>query len=43
LFTLLSSGDLRCPVEARHPLRDARIAHEDPEARRTVGATTLVP
>ncbi len=43
LFALLAAGDLRCPVEARHPLRDAARAHRDLEGRRTVGATVLVP
>ncbi len=43
LFTLLANGMLRCPVEARHPLRDAARAHRELEARRTVGATVLLP
>jgi len=43
LFAQLSSGDLRCPVEGRHPLRDAARAHRDLEARKTVGSTILVP
>lgn len=43
LFGLIASGALRCPVEARHPLRDAARAHRDLEARKTVGATILVP
>lgn len=43
LFTLLAVGALRCPVEARHPLRDAARAHRDLEARKTVGATVLQP
>lgn len=43
LFGLLASGALRCPVEARHPLRDAAAAHRELEARRTIGATVLVP
>lgn len=43
LFALLASGTLRCPVEARHALRDAARAHRDLEARSTVGATILVP
>jgi len=43
VFASLASGDLRCPVEARHPLRDAQVAHRELEGRRTVGATVLVP
>jgi NADPH2:quinone reductase len=43
LFGLLASGALRSPIEARYPLRDAARAHRDLEARRTVGATILVP
>jgi NADPH:quinone reductase len=43
LFGLLASGELRSPIEARYPLREAARAHRDLEARRTVGATILVP
>jgi len=43
LFGLLASGALRCPIEARYPLREAARAHHDLEGRRTVGATILVP
>jgi NADPH2:quinone reductase len=43
LFGLLAAGTLKCPIEARHPLREAARAHTELEARRTVGATVLVP
>jgi len=43
LFGLLASGELRCPVESRHALRDAERAHRELEARRTIGATILLP
>lgn len=43
VFALFASGELRCPIEARHPLRGAAGAHRELEGRRTVGATVLVP
>jgi NADPH2:quinone reductase len=43
LFELLRSGRLEVRIGARHPLAEARRAHEDLEARRTTGKLLLLP
>jgi NADPH2:quinone reductase len=43
LFELIARGDLRVRIGGRYPLADVRRAHEDLEARRTVGKLLLVP
>ena len=43
LFDVLRSGAVRAPEPARVPLLDAADAHRALEARRTTGATVLVP
>lgn len=43
LFELIARGDLRVRIGRRYPLADARRAHEELEARRTVGKLLLVP
>lgn len=43
LFGMIRTGKLRVPVGQRYALRDAAQAHRDLEARRTLGATVLVP
>ncbi len=43
LFGWVSSRRLQVRVGARHPLTDARRAHEDLEARRTTGKTLIIP
>jgi NADPH2:quinone reductase len=43
LFDLIARGELRVRVGRRYPLAEARLAHEDLEARRTVGKLLLVP
>ncbi len=43
LFARLTSGEVRADTIARRPLRDAAAVHADLEARRTVGATVLIP
>nr|WP_282571219.1 quinone oxidoreductase [Methylonatrum kenyense] len=42
LFGLIRSGDIRVEIQARHPLREAALAHRDVEARRTTGSTILL-
>jgi NADPH2:quinone reductase len=42
-FRMVSSGRLRLTVGQRYALADAASAHRDLEARRTVGATVLLP
>jgi NADPH:quinone reductase len=43
LFAAIRGGVLSVSVRARYPLKDAAKAHEDLQARRTVGAAILVP
>jgi NADPH2:quinone reductase len=43
LFALLANGALRIEIGQRYALRDVARAHADLEARRTTGATILVP
>lgn len=43
VFDALRKGIIASPVEQRYPLRDARRAHADLQARRTQGATILQP
>jgi NADPH:quinone reductase len=43
LFDAVASGIVKVDVRARYPLRDAARAHEDLQARRTIGASILEP
>jgi NADPH2:quinone reductase len=43
LFDVVSSGAVSIEVNQHYPLADAGKAHSDLEARRTTGATVLVP
>jgi NADPH2:quinone reductase len=43
VFSQVSSGKLKVKIGQRYLLREAAQAHRDLEARRTVGATVLVP
>ena len=43
LFDAIRRGVLRVDIRARYPLKDAAKAHEDLQARRTIGASILVP
>ena len=43
LFQMVSSGQVKVPVERRYPLAEAARAHRDLEARMTTGAGVLVP
>ncbi|WP_208948422.1 SRPBCC family protein [Segnochrobactrum spirostomi] len=43
LFEALRSGDLAPIAPTRRPLAEAAAAHEDLEARRTIGSTILIP
>lgn len=42
-FRIVSSGKVRVTIGQRYALADAAAAHRDLEARRTVGATVLLP
>jgi len=43
VFELVQQGKLKIRIGARYPLREARQAHIDVQARRTSGKTLLVP
>jgi len=43
LFEAMRRGIVRVQVNQRFPLRDAAMAHRELEARRTTGATVLLP
>jgi NADPH:quinone reductase len=43
VFSQVTRGKLKVKIAQRYPLREAAQAHRDLEARRTVGATVLVP
>ena len=43
LYGLVEDGTLRVRIGARRPLAEAAAAHADLEARRTTGATVLLP
>ena len=41
LFDMVTSGKVKPHIGAKYPLKDARRAHVDLEARSTVGSTVL--
>lgn len=43
LFAMVASGKVKIDVRQRYPLADAGRAHQDLEARKTVGSSILVP
>jgi NADPH2:quinone reductase len=43
LFSAISAGRITVRIGARHPLADARKAHEDLAGRRTTGKLLLIP
>lgn len=43
LFRVLASGKVKVRIGQRYALKDAAAAHRDLEARRTTGATVLIP
>ncbi|HEY2144838.1 MAG TPA: quinone oxidoreductase [Steroidobacteraceae bacterium] len=43
LFAKVQAGEVKAHIGQRVPLRDAAQAHQDLEARRTVGSTVLLP
>jgi NADPH:quinone reductase len=43
LFDAIATGALRVRIDQTYPLRDAADAHRDLEARKTTGATLLLP
>jgi len=43
LFAMVTSGQVKIPVERRYPLDQAEQAHRDLEARITTGAGILIP
>ena len=43
LFAVVASGKVRIPVHQRYALEQVQQAHRDLEARRTTGASVLIP
>jgi NADPH2:quinone reductase len=43
VFDLVGRGVLRVEIGQRYPLAEAARAHRDLEARRTIGASVLLP
>jgi NADPH:quinone reductase len=43
LFAMVASGKVKIPIAQRYALNDAAQAHRDLEARKTTGATVLLP
>jgi NADPH:quinone reductase len=43
LFAMVASGKVSIPIAQRYALKDAAQAHRDLEARRTTGASVLLP
>ncbi len=43
LIAVVSSGKVKIAVNQRYALRDASVAHRDLEARKTMGASVLIP
>ncbi len=43
LFAMVTSGQIRIPVEQRYPLADVARAHRELEARQTTGCSVLLP
>jgi NADPH:quinone reductase len=43
LFAAVARGTVRIPPPRTRPLREAAEAHRELEARRTTGATVLLP
>ena len=43
LFDIVQSGRVKIEIEQRYALKDAAQAHRDMEARKTVGASILLP
>ncbi|MBE7416961.1 MAG: quinone oxidoreductase [Ideonella sp.] len=43
LFAVVASGAVKIRIDQRYPLADAVAAHRDLEARRTTGASVLLP
>ena len=43
LFAVVSSGQVKIPIEQRYALADVAQAHRDLEARKTTGCSVLIP
>ncbi|HEV3185152.1 MAG TPA: quinone oxidoreductase [Xanthobacteraceae bacterium] len=43
LFSVVSSGAVKIPVNQKYPLKDAQKAHRDLEGRATTGSSILLP
>ena len=43
LFSVVSSGAVKIPINQKYPLKDVVKAHQDLESRKTTGTTILIP
>ena len=43
LFNVVASGDVQIRIDQEFPLKEARAAHEQLEARGTTASTVLLP
>ena len=43
LFSVVSSGKVKIPINQRYALKDAAKAHRDLESRATTGSSILIP
>ena len=43
LFSMVRKGAIQIPIKQTYHLKDARRAHADLEARKTIGSTLLIP
>jgi NADPH:quinone reductase len=43
LFSVVSSGAVKIPINQKYPLKDAQKAHRDLEGRATTGSSILIP
>ena len=43
LFSMVRKGAIQIPIKQTYDLKDARKAHADLEARKTIGSTLLIP
>ena len=43
LFSVVTSGAVKIPINQKYALKDAAKAHQDLESRRTTGSSILIP
>jgi NADPH2:quinone reductase len=43
LFSVVTSGKVKIPINQKYAMKDVQQAHRDLEARKTTGSTILIP